>query len=74
MGIAIGAINPKQKMYPIKCYLELTCDESHGFFDKQTQRWTSGDFIKDFSDAMAAGWKEVHRSRRMFQCPRCSGK
>jgi hypothetical protein len=74
MGIEIGLVNPKQKTYPRKCYLKLTCDGSHGFFDNPTQRWESGDFIKDFGAAMAAGWKEVNRSRRMFMCPRCSGK
>lgn len=76
MGLLIGAINPKQKKYPIACYLELICDGRHnGFFDSiPKQRFEKGDFVKDYSAAMRAGWKEIHRERRMFLCPGCSGK
>jgi hypothetical protein len=79
MGLEIGLANPNQKgpPFPLKTYLKLTCDGNHrGFCDSgpPSQKFTAGDFIKDYATAMKAGWKEIHNSRRMFLCPSCSGK
>ncbi len=79
MGLEIALIDPNQKgpPYPLKSYLKLTCDGRHsGFCDAGPpfQRFEHGDFIKDYTAAMRAGWKEIHDSRRMFLCPACSGK
>lgn len=76
MGLKIAAIDPKKKTYPIGTYLELACDEDHGFLDAPSQKFTKGGFIEQFSKAMDVGWKEkIHQSRgRIFICPGCSGK
>lgn len=62
--------------YPIPVAMVMTCDGDHGLFGQATQTFDDpAGNAKQYSDAMAAGWKEDLRSSdRRFLCPACSGK
>jgi hypothetical protein len=74
MGIKIAALKTNG-MLPKECYLELTCDANHGFFNAPVQRFTTGSHISDWTAAMKAGWLErFNDSGRIILCKGCSGK
>ena len=74
MGLRIYAVKPRGAL-PRKVVLELTCDGQHGFVPPTPQVFSSGGFVRQFSDAMSAGWKETfNHGERRFLGPCCSGK
>lgn len=74
MGLRIYAPRPRDPL-PRKAVLELTCDGCRGFLGPTQATFDRGGFIRQFSDAMSAGWRETFvDGERRFLGPCCSGK
>jgi len=81
MGMAISIFCHEIPKVPADIWVSMICD-NHGappiILERGPcyQRFQSDDgFIGCYRDAMAAGWKDVHRGgRRIFLGPCCSGK
>lgn len=82
MGISVSIFCGEVARVPADILLTMICDNHRSvdslFVERgpDMQYFRSDDgFIGCYRDAMAAGWKDVHRGgRRIFLGPCCSGK